>query len=56
MRNPAVDLSLSLARAPKARRAQGRSILARLHWPRIIAFAVALALWPAIIFAASRLL
>ena len=56
MRNPAFDLSLSLPRAPKARRAQGWSILARLHWPRIIALAVALGLWAAIIFAVSRFL
>ena len=54
MRHPAVDMDLSLPRAQKARRAQGPSLLARLHWPRIIAFAVALSLWPAIIYAVSR--
>jgi hypothetical protein len=56
MRQPAVDMDLSLPQAAKARRAQGRSLLARLHWPRIIAFALALGMWPAIIFAVSRFL
>ena len=54
MRHPAVDLDLSLPRAPKAHRAQGPSVLARLHWPRIIGFTMALSLWPAIIYAISR--
>jgi hypothetical protein len=48
MRHPAIDMDLPPRRAP--------SILARLHWPRIIALTVALSLWPAIIFAASRFL
>jgi hypothetical protein len=56
MRHPAIEMDPSPPRLPKARRAQGLSILARIHWPRIIAFAVALTLWPTIIFAASRFL
>lgn len=54
MRNPAVDLNLSPARAQKASRAQSPSVLGRLHWPRIIGFTMALSLWPAIIYAISR--
>jgi hypothetical protein len=53
MRNPAV-MDLSLSPAVQARRAQSPSFLARLHWPRIIALAVAVGMWPAIIFAVSR--
>jgi hypothetical protein len=56
MRHPAVDMVLPLPRPAKARRTQTPSRLARLHWPRIIGFAVALSLWPAIIFAVSRFL
>lgn len=54
MRNPAVDLNLSPLRAQRAHRAQGPSVLSRLHWPRIIGFTMALSLWPAIIYTVSR--
>lgn len=56
MRHPAVDMDLSLNTVAERRRTQRPSLLARLHWPRIIALIVALSLWPAIIFAVSRFL
>jgi hypothetical protein len=54
MRPLAVDMDLSPPQAVQAVEARRPSILARLHWPRIIALAIAIGLWPAIIFAVSR--
>jgi hypothetical protein len=56
MRHPAADTPLPPLQTPKVGRARALPILARLHWPRIIALSVTLSLWPALIFATSRLL
>jgi hypothetical protein len=54
MRYPAIDMDLSLNGPFAGRPAQRPSILARIHWPRVIALLVILGIWPAIIFAVSR--
>lgn len=54
MRYPAVEMDLSLNRPFEGRRMQKSSLVARIHWPRTIGLVVALGMWPAIIFAATR--
>ena len=55
MRYPAIDMDMTLNHPYGERRAQRSSVLARIHWPRAIGLLVALGMWPAIIFAVSRL-
>jgi hypothetical protein len=54
MRYLVVHTDVSSPRPSIARRARRPSLLARIHWPRVIALAVALGLWPAIFFMISR--
>lgn len=56
MRFPAVDMDLSLNRPLAGRHVRRPSILARVVWPRVFALLIILGMWPAIIFAISRLL
>lgn len=54
MRPLAIDVDLSPPQAVQAVEPRRPSMLARLHWPRIIGLAIAAGLWPLIIFAVSR--
>jgi hypothetical protein len=54
MRTTAIDFDFSVTGPSQGRRARRTSLLSRIHWPRLIALLVSLAMWPAIIFAVSR--
>jgi hypothetical protein len=55
MRSTAIDLDMTLNRPFAGQRPKRESLLARIHWPRAIGLLVAIGMWPAIIFAISRL-
>jgi hypothetical protein len=55
MRSTAIDFDFSLSDPAEGRRARRPSLLSQIHWPRAIALLATLAMWPAIIYAVSRL-